>query len=63
MEKRTQYSIEMDSHLSAQVWKMLTEAFDVELLCRQYSENGDNQHISIRINGVKTDGIRTNQQI
>ena len=53
MEKQTQYSIELDSRLSAQVWEVLTNSFDVEILRRQHSEDGDNQHISIRINGVK----------
>ena len=38
MGKQTQYSIELDSRLSAQLWEVLTESFDVEILCRQHSE-------------------------
>ena len=53
MERQTHYSIEMDSSLSAQLWQVLTESFDVEILRRQHSEDGSNQHISIRINGIK----------
>lgn len=59
MGKQTQYSIELDSRLSAQLWEVLTESFDVEILCRQHSEDGENQHISIRINGMKPDGDRS----
>ena len=53
MEKQTHYSIELDSSLSAQIWQVLTESFDVEILRRQHSEDGSNQHISICINGIK----------
>ena len=53
MEKQTHYSIELDSTLSAQLWQVLTESFDIEFLRRQHSEDGNNQHISIRINGIK----------
>ena len=53
MKKQTHYSIELDSSLSAQLWQVLTESFDVEILRRQHSEDGENQHISIRINGIK----------
>ena len=59
MEKQTHYSIELDSKLSAQLWQVLTESFDVEILCRQHSEDGKNQHISIRINGTKPAGEQT----
>ena len=52
MEKQTHYSIELDSNSSAQLWQVLTESFDVEILRRQHSEDGNKQHISIRINGI-----------
>lgn len=61
MGKQTQYSIELDSHLSAQLWEILTKSFDVEILHRQHSENGENQHISIRINGVKSEETGSNK--
>ena len=54
MERQTHYSIELDSSMSAQLWQVLTESFDVEILCRQHSEDGSNQHINIRINGIKS---------
>ncbi len=54
MEKQTHYSIDLDSNLSAQLWEVLTESFDVEILRRQHSEDGNNQHIGIRINGIKS---------
>ena len=53
MERQTHYSIELDSSLSAQLWQVLTESFDIEILRRQHSEDGSNQHIGIRINGTK----------
>ena len=53
MERQTHYSIELDSSLSAQLWQVLTESFDVEILRRQHSEDGSYQHINIRINGIK----------
>ena len=54
MGKQTRYSIELNSRLSAQLWQVLTESFDIEILRRQHSEDGSNQHISIRINGTKS---------
>lgn len=49
MKKQTTYTIEMDSHLSAELWQLLTSSFDVEIIRRQHTADGYNQIVSVRI--------------
>lgn len=40
MKRTTQYTIEMDSHLSAEAGKLLSEYFDITFLERHHSLDG-----------------------
>ena len=37
MKQKTQYTIEMDSHLSAKAWRLLSESFEITVLKRSLS--------------------------
>ncbi|WP_159432761.1 hypothetical protein [Holdemania sp. Marseille-P2844] len=54
MKQKTQYTIEMDAKLSAKVWKVLTENFEITVLERQHSLDGQELNISIRLDGEKS---------
>lgn len=56
MKKKTQYTIEMDSQLAAQMWEILTQNFDVEIVRRHHSEDGNNQFIHVSIIPAKSEG-------
>ncbi len=43
------YKIEIESKLSAQLWKLLTENFNCVLEKRQHSVDGESMHIQLKI--------------
>ena len=47
------YKIEIESKLSAQLWKLLTENFNCVLEKRQHSADGETLHIHIQISDKK----------
>ncbi len=55
MKKKTQYTIEMDSQLAAQMWEILIQNFDVEIVRRYHSEDGNNQFIHISVTSAKSE--------
>ncbi len=54
MKKKTQFTIEMDAQLTAQMWEVLTRNFDVTILRRHHSEDGNNQFIHISVSSAKS---------
>lgn len=54
MKQKTQYTIEMDAQLSAKAWKVLTENFEITVLERHHSLDGQELHMSIRLDGEKS---------
>ena len=54
MKQKTQYTIKMDAQLSAKVWKVLTENFEITVLERQHSLDGQELNMSIRLDGEKS---------
>ena len=54
MKQKTRYTIEMDAQLSSKAWKLLTENFEVTVLKRQHSLDGQELHMSIRLDGEKS---------
>ena len=59
MKRKTQYTIEMDAQLSAKVWKVLTENFEITVLERQHSLDGQELNMSIRLDGEKSGEAQT----
>ena len=55
MKQKTQYTIEMDSHLSAKAWKLLSENFEITVLKRNHSSDGQDIHWHFRLDGEKAD--------
>lgn len=55
MKKQTQYTIEMDSQLAAQMWEVLTRNFDIEIRSRRHSEDGSNQFVHVVAKSQKAD--------
>lgn len=53
MKKKTQYTIEMDSHLSAMAWKLLSENFEITVLKRSRSLDGQDIYWHFRLDGEK----------
>lgn len=50
----TKYYIEISNEYASNLWKILTENFNVILTKRQHSLDGSDCHISIIITDIKT---------
>ncbi len=59
MKRKTQYTIEMDSHLSAKAWKLLSENFEITFLKRHHSLDGQDMYWHFRLDGEKSDEDKT----
>ena len=55
MKQKTQYTNEMDSHLSAKAWKLLSENFEITVLKRNHSSDGQDIYWHFRLDGEKAD--------
>ena len=55
MKQKTQYTIEMDSHLSAKAWKLLSENFEITVLKRNHSSDGQDIYWHFRLDGEQAD--------
>ena len=55
MKQKTQYTIEMDSHLSAKAWRLLSESFEITVLKRNHSSDGQDIYWHFRLDGEKAD--------
>ena len=46
------YTIEVPNECSAELWKLLTESFNVILTKRQHSADGEKLYIELEINAL-----------